>query len=383
MADQPTCLLLTRNMVLDGGLPEAVRQLTIANDECADAWSFRVLVQSPFHDEQVPPGLRHSRFARLHGRYLRSVYATWKECRRPRSDYIVASDLRLFLVALAAWTLRFRSPRRVSFWINSVPLVIEGTPRRTIFRIAATFSNLIFVSDAIRRAHSYPRHRGGQRVVYNGIRDLGLVADQIGLHATIVLQYTAAFVDWKNHATLVRAFSRVIESTDHVELRLLGDGPTRPDVEALATEIGVAGYIRFMGARPDARLLLRECDAYVHPSIGEGFGIAVVEAMLAGLPVVANRSGALPEYLVDHETALLVDCNNDDAALARAIEDVIELIGDGRGHDLGNAARAEALKRFSTGQYVASWKLAVAVPDLARHPKSQLLEEAHSPSPNP
>ena len=231
--------------------------------------------------------------------------------------------------------------------------------KRWIFRIASIASPLVFVSNAVCNEHEYSWHRGRKKVVHNGVRDHGFRADSIGAHKPFVLQYTAAFVGLKNHRPLLRAIAKVVSTGVIVELRLLGDGKTQPEMELLVDELGIASLVQFMGRRPDARELLQECDLYVHPSLGEGLGIAVVEAMFAGLPIIAADSGAFPEYLEHDSTALLVNCEDDGQALSEAILEMITRIKDGRAIEMGKSASLEANKRFGTSRYIEEWKAAV------------------------
>jgi len=101
-------------------------------------------------------------------------------------------------------------------------------------------------------------------------------------------------------------------------LMLIGSGELIEMARFWAAAGPAARYIHFLGARSDARKILGTVDIYVHPSRGEGFGLAVVEAMLAGVPVVASRDGAFVEYIEHAKTGLLFE-PGDATALADAI----------------------------------------------------------------
>jgi glycosyltransferase involved in cell wall biosynthesis len=100
-------------------------------------------------------------------------------------------------------------------------------------------------------------------------------------------------------------------------LVVLGEGPQRAALERLAADLGVR--VHMPGRVPDVAAWLRRADVYVQPSRWEGFGLGVLEAMHAGLPVVATAVSSLPELVVDGETGLLVPVD-DPAALAAALE---------------------------------------------------------------
>ena len=346
-------------MSISAGVGEAIRQLVIANETSSYPWHFRVFVQKSFSLQDVPSGLSNSIFTRLRGKYLLPIIQAWQVSNRRHADYIVATDFRMFIIALLAWSLRLRSRRKVAFWIHGIPLVIEGNTKRLIFRILGIASPLVFISEAVQNEHAYSWHRGRRNVVLNGVQDHGFRARAIGAKTPFLVQYTAAFVGLKNHRALLHAIAKVISAGEMIHLRLLGEGQIKGEMERLADELGISSFVDFMGRRPDARELLQECDLYVHPSLGEGLGIAVVEAMFARLPIIAADSGAFPEYLEHDSSAFLVNCEDDGQALSEAILAMITRIKDGRAIEMGKSASLEANKRFGTSRYIEEWKNAV------------------------
>jgi glycosyltransferase involved in cell wall biosynthesis len=122
-------------------------------------------------------------------------------------------------------------------------------------------------------------------------------------------------------------------------LVVLGDGPERPRLEALAHDLNVR--LLLPGRVGDVASVLSRADVLVHPARWEGFGLALLEAMLAGLPVVATRVSAIPEIVVDGETGLLVP-PDDAGALAIALRRVLDDPAD-----YGDAGRARARSEFS------------------------------------
>ena len=129
-------------------------------------------------------------------------------------------------------------------------------------------------------------------------------------------------------------------------LDIVGDGPARATLEALAKELGVAARVRWQGQVPQSALptLYQNAAALVVPSAEEGLGLVAVEALLCETPVVAFDSGGLRDVIQHDRTGLLVPPGNR-TALANALDDL--LTRDGRGGDLGRAGRLYALSAFA------------------------------------
>jgi glycosyltransferase involved in cell wall biosynthesis len=127
----------------------------------------------------------------------------------------------------------------------------------------------------------------------------------------------------KGQAVLLRAFASLARAGAAGTLVLIGDGPDRRLLEAQSGEERIAERTRFLGERADARRLLPALDLLVVPSLRrEGFSLAAIEAMDAGVPVIASRTGGLPEALDGGAAGVLVEAGDADA-LAAAIRDLL------------------------------------------------------------
>lgn len=115
----------------------------------------------------------------------------------------------------------------------------------------------------------------------------------------------AAMVPHKDQATLLRAAAPVLEEFPEARFLVVGDGPLRPELEALAGSLGLQGAVVFPGRQADPAAWLRSLDLYVHPSWGEGMGSVLLEAMACRVPIVATTAGGIPEVLEHGRTALL------------------------------------------------------------------------------
>ena len=126
----------------------------------------------------------------------------------------------------------------------------------------------------------------------------------------------------KGQAHLLDAIARLVERIPQLRLLLVGDGEDRVALQVRARKEDLRGKVIFTGACADPRPAMAAMDLVVMPSLNEGQGRAVVEAMAAGLPVVASGVGGLPEVLDGERGGLLVP-PADPAALAEAIETLV------------------------------------------------------------
>lgn len=156
------------------------------------------------------------------------------------------------------------------------------------------------------------------------------------------------------HVSNFRPVKRVVDVIEVLErvrrevparLVMVGDGPERARAEARVRELGLERWVRFLGKRRDFIKYLQQADAFLLPSETESFGVAALEALSAGVPVLAYNVGGLPE-LVTSDVGRLVE-PFDLEALAAA---VLEVLRDPQAHAaLRQAARARALKRYRAG----------------------------------
>jgi glycosyltransferase involved in cell wall biosynthesis len=144
-------------------------------------------------------------------------------------------------------------------------------------------------------------------------------------------------------------------SRSGASLDVVGDGPDRLALEARAQSLGLALRVTFHGALPQREIipLYRAATAVIVPSEGEGLGLVAVEAQLCETPVIAFRSGGLPDVVIDGETGLLVT-PGDIGGLARAMEALLARVD--RGAALGRAGRSAALARFSPETVAARYR---------------------------
>lgn len=181
--------------------------------------------------------------------------------------------------------------------------------------------------------------------VQAGAPSRGTARARLGLDpAAFVVVGLGRFVPVKGFDLLVAALPRVRAEVPGARLVLVGDGPERATLEAMAATLGVAGSVRLAGTVTDVAAYLAAADVVAAPSRNEGMGRALVEAMALGVPVVGAAVGGIPAVIEDGESGRLVP-PDDPRALADAL---IEIGRDARLRaTLGEAARARA-EAFST-----------------------------------
>jgi glycosyltransferase involved in cell wall biosynthesis len=189
---------------------------------------------------------------------------------------------------------------------------------------------------------------GSVRTIYNGAPDVPI--DPLPRRAEgPVIGAVGRLSPEKGFDVAIRALSDVPGAT----FVLVGDGSERERLEALARETGVAERVEFAGWSEEARRYLPGFDVFVLPSRQEGFPLAVVEAMLAGVPVVAADVGSVSEAVVEAETGFLV-ARDDPAALADRLR---HLISDPQlAQKLGRSGRERAQANFTAEAMARSFE---------------------------
>jgi glycosyltransferase involved in cell wall biosynthesis len=170
----------------------------------------------------------------------------------------------------------------------------------------------------------------------------------------------------KSIETLIDAMAILRERGRGTRLVIIGDGPERPALEERARRLDLQDRVEFLGTQPQSELPLyyANCAVFVLPSVREGMGLVLAEALLCGAPVIAARSGGVIDIVKEGETGLLVP-EREPAALAEAIEKLVDdrelaarLVDNGRAWvrerytPAGVAARFADIYRSASGQEI-------------------------------
>jgi sugar transferase (PEP-CTERM/EpsH1 system associated) len=157
----------------------------------------------------------------------------------------------------------------------------------------------------------------------------------------------------KDHETLIRAVARIAPEQPDAMLVIVGDGPRRQSLGALADTLRLNDRIQMLGERDDVARLLRGFDVFVLSSVAEGISNTILEAMATGLPVVATRIGGNPELVEDGAHGRLVPAR-DPAAMAEALN---EYLADPLLRAMhGKASRQRAVTQFDLSVMVDAYR---------------------------
>ncbi|WEN15378.1 TIGR03088 family PEP-CTERM/XrtA system glycosyltransferase [Rhodanobacter sp. AS-Z3] len=171
---------------------------------------------------------------------------------------------------------------------------------------------------------------------------------------SVLIAHVARLDKVKDQAGLITAFKYLREEAGYPSCRLIiaGAGPQREALERQIVELGLVDAVRLLGNRNDVAELLAESDVFVLSSIAEGMPVTLMEAMAAGLPVVATKVGGIASVVEDQVTGTLVPAS-DPRALAAAMSTYVADATLRRRH--GDAGIARVAEKFSLNAMVAAY----------------------------
>ncbi len=271
----------------------------------------------------------------------------------PRMEIVHAHSSKAgFLARLASALVGRRrrclfTPHGWSFW------AARGAEARLYLeleRLAAHWCHALVALSSAERAAGLEQRVGREeqyRVVVNGVdlERFALVPDPVPNRIVVVGRLAPP----KRNDLLVQAFAEIRRGNPSAELQIVGDGPDRADVERRVRELGLEGGIHLLGQRHDVPELLSRAACFVLASDYEGCPLAVIEAMAAGVPVVATGVGGVPELVEDGRSGLVVPPGAPESLVA-AVESV--LADPARARAMGEAGRAIARRRLSRERMV-------------------------------
>lgn len=159
-------------------------------------------------------------------------------------------------------------------------------------------------------------------IIYNGV-DLSrcIPKEDYSTGETVNILHVGRFDVPKNHPGLLRAFAQLHKELPQCRLHLVGDGDSRPEMEALARELGIGEAVTFHGMQSNVYPYLHDADIFVLPSLYEGIPMTIIEAMGTGAPIAASNVGGIPGLLNHGKSGMLID--NSDEAIAEALKTLV------------------------------------------------------------
>jgi glycosyltransferase involved in cell wall biosynthesis len=286
--------------------------------------------------------------------------------RRTRPDVVVVQGYNAETLGRIA--ARLAGVKHTINWVhNASGLVQRGTVRRTVDRALTRWTSAYFGVAEAQRPYLVDElgHPDDKiRVIYNGVdlakfrtsTDRGVLAEFGFALNDPVVGIAAVLRPEKDHVNLLRAARTVVDELTNARFLIIGDGPTRPQLEALCTELGITPNVHFAGSRDDVARLLPAIDVFALTSISECFPISVLEAMACARPAVCSAVGGIPEVIKDGETGYLVP-PKDPQALAAGL---VKLLGDPQtARRMGRAARARVETDFDLNRSIAAAQQAI------------------------
>ncbi|MBI5686675.1 MAG: glycosyltransferase [Verrucomicrobia bacterium] len=206
---------------------------------------------------------------------------------------------------------------------------------------------LVAVSSAVAAEYGHARRLW---VIHNGVDCKKFSPLPLPSHGPVVC--VANFTMQKGHRILLEAVARLVPEFPGLQVELAGGGPMRDDLQARAGRLGLANRVAFLNTVQDVRPVLARASMFVLPALWEGLGLAALEAMAMGRPVIVTDVDGLRE-IVTHERDGLVVQSGDVGALSEAIA---RLLRDrALAQQLADAARARVAEDFSLERM--AWRL--------------------------
>jgi glycosyltransferase involved in cell wall biosynthesis len=240
-----------------------------------------------------------------HSSHAHSVASIAGASMRPRPRHVVSRrvDFAVAGNAFSAWKYRRGADLYLAISSGVEAALVDGGVDRSI----------------IRRVPS-----GIDLAKFDAVGDGSRLRAEFGIEAgTRVVGNIAALAPHKSQSDLLRAAAAVCARREDVRFFVVGEGGLRRELEAQTAALGLAGRVTFTGFREDALEFLRIFDCFVMSSRLEGLGTSIMDAQAAGVPVVATRTGGIPDIVADGRTGLLVP-PGDSAALAAAVERMLD-----------------------------------------------------------
>lgn len=366
---RPSTLLIVLNSLAREGCPQLALQLTRHWRQRAVSVELLCLqdhpddlrpdfegLSVPIHGMALGSGLR---------RYGRLVLASFRLCRRLRPRAVLCFPLGWH--AFLALGARAAGVPRVCAHVGNLPPVWTGlafAKFRLQVQLGRLFTwRLLCCSDHVRRAtiRDFAVAPRETRTVFNACAlDRFTPAAAVSAHAPARLGVVGRLDEHRDYTSFIDALALLRDQGLSLSAWLIGDGHQATVLKSRILALGLDSHVQLLGNRPDIPALLLQLDVFVWPALElEGFGIALAEAMAAGVPIVATDVGACREVLDDGRCGLLVAPASPEA-LAAGIRHALADPEAARQRAL--AARERALRLFSVSAMAEAYGQELGLP---------------------
>lgn len=295
-----------------------------------------------------------------------AFHAQWfKACfRLVRNENVALIHAHEFGAILYGWIIARLTGVPFIGTIHGKNYFWEKLRRRIAYRIIGRLGSLVAVSEDLKR---FVMDKIGipdtnVQVIYNGVQSGSFVSEEeivrgrieLGLeNSDHVIGAVGNLYPVKGHQYLLQAMLVVLRQYPRTTLILVGRGDLEASLKDQTKQLGIEEQVQFLGVRQDIPKLLAIMSIFVMPSLSEGLSLALLEAMVAGRPVVATRVGGNAELVLNGETGLLVESKDSDA-LAAAI---CTLLGNRTmREEFGRKAVTRAQEQFSARQMADNYR---------------------------
>lgn len=227
-------------------------------------------------------------------------------------------------------------------------------------------TRVVAISDAVKRhlVDDLDVDESRVELIYSGIDikkfsrnigadDVSAVKNLMGLGKSPVVGTIGRLSSVKGQRYLIEAMRDIISVAPEARCLIVGNGPEEASLKALVGSLGLKGSVIFVESCDDTHKYLSAMDIFVFPSLKEGLGIALLEAMASGLACIASRTGGIEDIIADGNNGILVDAG-DKSAIA---DSAVKLLNDESLRDkLGKAARITAGSRFDINSMADNMK---------------------------
>lgn len=242
----------------------------------------------------------------------------------------------------------------VAFVGSQKPSFIKSVLLRQVYKKVDSF---IYISNYVKseKEKQFPAlKKKTVKIIFNGTAKRMDTEIPVQLNKSFSLFSISGLIPIKNIQVIIKAMDLIINNykQQNIYLYVAGDGPMRNELEVQIRELSLTEHVHLLGYQENIGGLLNNCDLYVHPCYKEGFGIAVIEGMMAEKPIIVSNAGALPELIVNEESGLVVEPHNAEQwadAILRVVDDPI------LAKKLASNAKERAQKKFTKDIYTQNY----------------------------